>query len=123
MTDEAPDPVAIGPLNPVDLNVGRRLKERRKELNLSQKALAVQVGVTFQQLQKYESGINRVAASRLYELAEVLDVSLLYFFDGLETGVLPEGKALQQVLWRSWSETDLAGRRRIVQAAHLVTAG
>ena len=65
---------------PIDNHVGHRLRARRKELGLSQNRLAEAIGVTFQQIQKYERGANRVVASRLYDLAAALDVPVSYFF-------------------------------------------
>lgn len=70
--------------NRVDKFVGRRLRARRKEQELSQEALADRLGVTFQQLQKYENGTNRISAGRLYELARELGTSISYFYDGAE---------------------------------------
>ena len=69
--------------NPVDVHVGQRLRQRRVLVGLSQEKLARMVGITFQQVQKYERGANRIVASRLYELARVLDVPVSYFFDDL----------------------------------------
>ena len=65
---------------PIDTHVGHKLRVRRKELGLSQNRLAEAIGVTFQQIQKYERGANRVVASRLYDLAAALDVPVSYFF-------------------------------------------
>lgn len=67
--------------HPVDVHVGSRTRQRRTLLGMSQTKLAVAVGLTFQQIQKYESGFNRIAASRLFEFAKVLDVPVSYFFD------------------------------------------
>ncbi len=72
-----------GRAEPVDVHVGQRLRLLRKERGLSQTALAARVGVTFQQLQKYETGKNRLSASRLYRLAFVLGVDVSAFFVGL----------------------------------------
>lgn len=69
--------------NSVDGHIGRRVRERRLEIGMSQERLAELLGVTFQQIQKYEKGINRVAASRLYDMTDALDVDIAYFFDGL----------------------------------------
>ena len=66
----------------VDEHVGRRLRIRRKQSGLSQQSLASAIGLTFQQVQKYERGGNRISASRLYEIAEFLDVPVGYFFEG-----------------------------------------
>ena len=66
-----------------DVHVGARIRLRRKQLGLSQTDLAERLGLTFQQIQKYERGANRVSASTLYETAEILRVNVSYFFDGL----------------------------------------
>ena len=60
--------------HPIDVNVGRRMRQRRWMLGMTQQQLAQNVGIKFQQIQKYESGMNRVSASRLYEIAVALDV-------------------------------------------------
>lgn len=70
--------------NLVDRHVGRRMRWRRRELKLSQEVLAGRLGLTFQQVQKYERGTNRISAGRLYELARALDTSIPYFFQGVE---------------------------------------
>ena len=67
-----------------DLHVGKRLRRRRRLLGLTQQELASQVGVRFQQIQKYECGANRMTSSRLYDLAKALNVAVQYFFDGME---------------------------------------
>ncbi len=71
--------------HPVDLHVGKRLRLIRQVRGTTQQKLAEQVGVTFQQIQKYEKGTNRIGASRLFEFSRALDVSVSFFFDGLET--------------------------------------
>lgn len=68
---------------PVDAQVGRNVRRRRIELGMSQTALAQACGITFQQVQKYENGGNRVSASRLWQFAAVLGVTVVYFFEGL----------------------------------------
>ncbi|MBL8807634.1 MAG: helix-turn-helix transcriptional regulator [Rhodospirillales bacterium] len=68
---------------PVDVQVGRNVRRRRIELGMSQTALAQACGITFQQVQKYENGANRVSASRLWQFAAVLGVPVVYFFEGL----------------------------------------
>ena len=80
--------------NLTDLHVSRRMLWRRKELNISQEALAERLGVTFQQIQKYERGANRVGASRLYDLSRVLDVPVSYFFADMpdETAAVMPGR-------------------------------
>lgn len=73
--------------NPIDVHVGARVRLRRTLLGISQVGLAEAIGLTFQQVQKYEKGLNHVSSSRLYELAEMLDVSIPYFFDEMSGGV------------------------------------
>ncbi len=70
--------------HPVDVHVGKRLRLRRNMEGLSQEAMAREVGITFQQIQKYERGVNRMSASRLFEFAGVLRVPVAYFFEGLD---------------------------------------
>lgn len=69
--------------NPVDLHVGARIRLRRRMQGVSQEKLADALGLTFQQVQKYERGANRVSASKLYEIATALHSPVAYFFDGL----------------------------------------
>jgi transcriptional regulator with XRE-family HTH domain len=68
----------------VDAHVGARIRLRRKLLGLSQQQLAERLGLTFQQVQKYERGVNRVSASKLYETAQVLQAPVTHFFEGLD---------------------------------------
>ncbi|GGZ32518.1 helix-turn-helix domain-containing protein [Asticcacaulis endophyticus] len=68
--------------NPVDLHVGGRVRMRRKFLGLSQEGLADAIGLTFQQVQKYERGSNRISASKLYEISKTLKAPVSYFFEG-----------------------------------------
>src|SRR3954451_2836690 len=70
--------------NPIDVRVGARLRLRRNMLGLSQEKLGEAIELTFQQVQKYERGANRIGASRLYELSQVLDVPVSFFFDGTD---------------------------------------
>lgn len=81
--------------NPVDLHVGARIRIRRKTVGLSQERLAEALGLTFQQVQKYERGANRVSASKLYEIAWALRSPIAFFFEGLAdtAGPLPDGVA------------------------------
>lgn len=67
----------------VDLHVGRRIRQRRAALGITQQTLAAALGLTFQQVQKYERGSNRVSASKLYLIAETLNAPISYFFEGL----------------------------------------
>jgi len=73
-----------GAPNPVDVHVGSQLKHRRMLLGLSQERLADELGITFQQVQKYEKGFNRIGASRLWDLSQVLGVSVAYFYENLD---------------------------------------
>jgi transcriptional regulator with XRE-family HTH domain len=69
--------------HPVDIHVGRRLRSQRMLKGLSQEKLAESLGITFQQIQKYENGTNRLSASRLFLVSQALDIGLGYFFEGL----------------------------------------
>lgn len=69
--------------HPVDVHVGRRLKSKRIMLGMSQEDLGQETGVTFQQIQKYERGLNRIGSSRLYEFSRILDIPVSFFFEGL----------------------------------------
>jgi transcriptional regulator with XRE-family HTH domain len=75
---------STGRTQDVDRHVGARVRERRIMLGLTQQQLADLIGVTYQQAHKYERGINRISAGRLYEIAQVLSVQVGYFFDGLQ---------------------------------------
>ena len=75
---------------PVDVHVGMRMRQRRALLGMSQTALANAVGLTFQQIQKYERGTNRMGASRLYEFAKVLDVPVPFFFEEMTPAIAGE---------------------------------
>ena len=70
--------------HPVDTHVGTRLRQRRALLGMSQTDLGKAVGLTFQQVQKYERGFNRISSSRLFEFSKVLDVPVAHFFDGAD---------------------------------------
>lgn len=84
--------------HPVDQYVGKRLRHRRWVLEMTQQQLAEKLGIRFQQIQKYESGMNRVSASRLWDIAGVLDVPISYFFDGLKGGADPSGSSQGDIL-------------------------
>ncbi len=107
--------------NPVDVYAGERVRRRRVDLGLSQSELGQRIGLTFQQIQKYEKGINRMGAGRLQQMAHVLMVPVPYFFDGAPLGgrspdkpkdeivsvsdvskflAMPEGRALAKALRR-----------------------
>jgi len=77
--------------NPVDRHVGLRIRLRRKELGISQERLAEAIGLTFQQVQKYERAANRVSASKLFEMARALETNIAYFYEGLAAIPAPVG--------------------------------
>jgi transcriptional regulator with XRE-family HTH domain len=79
--------------NPIDIHVGSRVRFRRMLLGMSQEKLGERLGLTFQQVQKYEKGINRIGASRLFDLAQVLGVSVQFFYDDAP---IAEGRAVEQ---------------------------
>jgi len=70
--------------HPVDVHVGKRVRHRRWLIGMTQQQLAEKVGIKFQQIQKYETGANRISASRLWDIADALDVPVSFFFEGLE---------------------------------------
>lgn len=76
----------MGKPDPIDIHVGSRIRLRRTILRMSQEKLADQLGITFQQVQKYENGSNRVGASRLYAISQILGVEVSYFYEGYEGG-------------------------------------
>ncbi len=69
--------------SPIDIHVGSRMKLRRTLMNMSQERLGEALGITFQQVQKYESGVNRISASRLFDLSRILDVPISFFYDDM----------------------------------------
>ena len=83
--------------NPMDVHVGARVRLRRMLLGMSQEKLGEHLGLTFQQVQKYEKGVNRIGASRLFDLARVLGVPVQFFYDEapLATGAMSSGFAEQ----------------------------
>jgi transcriptional regulator with XRE-family HTH domain len=87
--DKADDPERAP--NPVDRHVGLRIRMRRKELGISQERLAESIGLTFQQVQKYERAANRVSASKLWEMSRALAAPVGYFYEGLSDVVEPVG--------------------------------
>lgn len=81
-----------GKPNPIDVHVGSRIRLRRTLLGMSQQKLGEAIGLTFQQVQKYERGTNRVGSSRMFELARVLDVPVSYFFEEMGSDVAARGR-------------------------------
>lgn len=89
--DDGAEPRPSARASAADRHVGARIRERRIMLGLSQQQLAQMIGVTYQQAHKYERGLNRISAGRLYEIAQVLSVPVSWFFEGLEPdGTLAE---------------------------------
>ena len=74
--------------NAIDLHVGKRVRLRRTLLGLSQEQLGAELNITFQQVQKYERGANRISASRLWDLSQILDVPVNYFFDDMSEATM-----------------------------------
>lgn len=115
--------------HPVDVHVGKRIRHRRWMIGMTQQQLADGVGIKFQQIQKYETGMNRVSASRLWDIAEVLDVSISFFFEGLEGraatptevegDILADKEALQLV--RSYYAIPETQRRRLFELARVLS--
>lgn len=84
--------------NAIDVHVGTRIRLRRQVMKMSQEKLGDEIGVTFQQVQKYERGANRVGASRLWKLSLVLGVSTSFFFEGLEGGLFQDEEASEETV-------------------------
>ena len=76
---------ADGSPHPIDIHVGNRVRLRRVLLGMSQEDLASRLGITFQQVQKYERGLNRISGSRLYDISKILQANIDYFFDEFQT--------------------------------------
>jgi len=118
--------------HPVDVHVGKRIRHRRWLVGMTQQQLAERVGIKFQQIQKYETGMNRVSASRLWDIAETLVVPVSFFFEGLSgendqvsaTGdapgdILKDKEALELV--RSYYAIPEAQRRRLFELARVLS--
>jgi len=84
----------LGDPNPIDVHVGARVRLRRTLMGMSQEKLGEAIGLTFQQVQKYERGANRVGASRLFDLSRVLDVPVSFFFEDMPDGVSKQSPRL-----------------------------
>lgn len=100
MDDEGP--------HPVDTHVGAKVKSRRLMLGLSQEELAKSIGLTFQQVQKYERGTNRISVSRLTEISRALKVPIDYFLEGCASVVLGTGGGVKKTAMRGVSDTPQA---------------
>ena len=118
--------------HPVDAFVGKRIRQRRWITGTTQQQLAEKVGIKFQQIQKYETGMNRVSASRLWDIAHALDVPVSFFFDGLGEGtaevattpdmpndILGDREALE--LLRSYYAIPENQRRRLFDLAQVLS--
>jgi len=118
----------------VDVHVGQRIRHRRWLVGMTQQQLAERVGIKFQQIQKYETGMNRVSASRLWDIAEVLNAPVSYFFEGLTPGANVEsGETLSSVpsnlftdkealeLLRSYYAIPENQRRRLFDLARVLS--
>lgn len=115
--------------HPVDAHVGKRIRHRRWMVGMTQQQLADRVGIKFQQIQKYETGMNRVSASRLWDIAEVLDVAINFFFEGIDDkreangtaagDMLADKEALELV--RSYYAIPEAQRRRLFDLARVLS--
>lgn len=121
--------------HPVDVHVGKRIRHRRWMVGMTQQQLGEVVGIKFQQIQKYETGMNRVSASRLWDIASALEVSISFFFDGLDDEVvvmedmmepqqrgdlLADKEALELV--RSYYAIPEQQRRRLFDLARVLSA-
>ncbi len=114
--------------HPVDVHVGKRVRHRRWMVGMTQQQLGDIVGIKFQQIQKYETGMNRVSASRLWDIAQAVDVPISFFFDGLddsqvhdavEGDILADKEALQLV--RAYYAMPEAQRRQIFELARVLS--
>lgn len=118
--------------HPVDVHVGKRIRHRRWMNGTTQQQLAEQVGIKFQQIQKYETGMNRVSASRLWDIANVLGVPVSFFFEGIESehasenngadmpsDILTDKEALE--LLRSYYAIPENQRRRLFDLARVLS--
>ena len=114
----------------VDVHVGKRIRHRRWMLGTTQQQLAEAVGIKFQQIQKYETGMNRVSASRLWDIAAALDVDVSFFFEGLDRSeeeggsdapadFLSDREALE--LLRSYYAIPENQRRRLFDLARVLS--
>ncbi|MBV1866553.1 MAG: helix-turn-helix domain-containing protein [Marinosulfonomonas sp.] len=118
--------------HPVDVHVGKRVRHRRWMVGMTQQQLAEKVGIKFQQIQKYETGMNRVSASRLWDIAEALEVQVSFFFEGIQeneapsdaSGMIPgdimaDKEALELV--RSYYAIPENQRRRLFELARVLS--
>ncbi|KAB2883069.1 MAG: helix-turn-helix transcriptional regulator [Albidovulum sp.] len=115
--------------HPVDVHVGKRVRHRRWMVGMTQQQLADKVGIKFQQIQKYETGMNRISASRLWDISDALGVPISFFFEGLDQenqiveeidgDILADKEALMLV--RSYYAIPEAQRRRLFDLAKVLS--
>lgn len=103
--------------NPIDVHVGSRLKLRRSMLGMTQEKLGEQLGVTFQQVQKYEKGANRIGASRLQEIARILEVPVSFFFEDAKHAMDDTPPPVPSSMEYAFAE-DPSARFDVSRAAH-----
>ena len=99
--------------DPVDVHVGSRVRLRRTLLGMSQEKLGSALGLTFQQVQKYERGTNRIGSSRLYQLSRILDVPVSFFFDDMPEVAVNRGNAIAESAQSRFDQQDLSKRETL----------
>ena len=107
----------------IDRHVGRRLRYRRLMMDFSQTYLAEQVGLSFQQFQKYEKGANRISASKLHEFAQILDVPVSYFFEDMPTKIKEAAQTTEPALEDEENPFSEPEVREFVQAYQKIPSG
>ena len=109
--------------NPVDIHVGGRVRLRRTLMGLSQEKLGIALGLTFQQVQKYERGANRIGASRLYHLSQILEVPVAFFFDDMPVTVLSGATGMGEQIQQRFERDPLIKREtlELVRAYYRIT--
>lgn len=109
--------------NPVDIHVGSRVRLRRTLLGMSQEKLGGALGLTFQQVQKYERGTNRIGSSRLYQLSRILDVPVSFFFDDMPDEAAAQGDGMAEGAQTRFDQQDLSKREtlELVRAYYRIT--
>ncbi len=100
--------------HPVDVHVGRRMRQRREMRGMPQKELAKKLGISFQQIQKYESGANRISASKLWELCGVMDIDPGYFFEGLTGAIAGKARARGAASTQDAYEPEARNARQVL---------
>jgi len=109
--------------DPIDIHVGSRVRMRRTLLGMSQEKLGNALSLTFQQIQKYERGANRIGSSRLYKLSHILDVPVGYFFEEMQKETVQRAKGLSDSNSATFEQDQLAKREtlELVRAYYKVT--